>query len=512
MYARRMLGAWFLVALIARLVLAVPQTQPGYMDAAYYYAVADSLASGRGLTENFVWNYLTHPAMLPQPSNAYWMPLTSVIVAPFLWLPLDGYRAAQIPVILFSAALVPLTWAVSMRLFGRRDWAALSSLLMLFASFYTAYWAAIDSFALYALIGTAIAALVSHAASDGTGSVRPALATGLLIGLAHLTRADGFLWLIPALWLVASGRDAARRVPGLIAGYLVVMLPWFLRNIAAFGSPLPGGALFVRSYDDLFSFDTALTLEYFLATGPQAVAAQIGRALLLNLATLIGALHIVFFPLALIGVWVFRRNPFARAIGIYTVTLYIVMSTALSGVSWRGTMLHSLAAVLPALYVMAPPGLSAVIAYAAARRRWNIRQAERVFGFAFAALALLLSAGFYASSMRGGDEPPWNERETYYRDIGDYLAPQGNVGPVLSINPPLYWYFTRRAAIAVPSDSADAVRRAAAQFGARYLVLQPDHPRPLAALYADPRSDARFTLVSTFHDSTGAAVWLLRIE
>ena len=146
----------FGLALGVRAASAWFESQPGYMDAAYYFDVAASLARGTGLTENFIWNYLSHPTALPQPSNAYWMPLTSFVVAPFLWLGGDSYRAAQVPMVLLSALLVPLTYALSLKLFRRKDWALVSAVLMLASSFYAAFWPAVDSFALYALLGTGV--------------------------------------------------------------------------------------------------------------------------------------------------------------------------------------------------------------------------------------------------------------------------------------------------------------------------------------------------------------------
>ncbi len=513
---RRLLVSWFVIALVVRAALAALQTQPGYMDAAYYLDVADALASGRGLTDNFAWNFLNHPQALPQPSNAYWMPLTSLVVAPFLRLPIDEYRAAQLPMVLLAAALVPLTWWISLRLYGRRDWATASAVLMLAASFYTPYWGAIDGFALVALLGVSVAALLECTCGASMPRRRAlcAMAAGGAIGLTHLTRADGFLWLVPALWVMRLAPDKYRSAGALFAGYLVVMVPWLLRNTQAFGAPLPGGALFLTNYDDLFSYDKALTLDYLLAAGPAALAGQIGRALLLNAGTLAGALSIVYLPFALLGAWHARHRPFSQAALGYLAVSYGVLSVALSAVSWRGTMLHSLTAVLPALYVFAPVGLSHAIDWIARRRRtWNAARAERVFSIAFLLIAVLISAYFYLSNITGGGALGWNDREAVYRDIGTYLAAQRDgEAPVMCINPPAYWYFNRRPAIAVPSDSVEATLRAARQFGARYLVLEPDLPRPLKPLYADPASDARFVQMAEFRDAMGAIVRLFRIE
>ena len=48
----------FVLALLVRLLAALPQQQPSYMDAAYYYVNATNLAAGRGFVEDFVWIYL----------------------------------------------------------------------------------------------------------------------------------------------------------------------------------------------------------------------------------------------------------------------------------------------------------------------------------------------------------------------------------------------------------------------------------------------------------------------
>src|SRR5512146_3438245 len=69
------------LGLAVSLVVAASQNSPGYMDADYYYAGGIQLASGKGLTEPFLWNYLDDPAGLPHPAFSYWMPLASLLAA-----------------------------------------------------------------------------------------------------------------------------------------------------------------------------------------------------------------------------------------------------------------------------------------------------------------------------------------------------------------------------------------------------------------------------------------------
>src|SRR5512136_2130317 len=69
------------LALLVRVLAALPQMQPNYMDAAYYLVGGQRLAQGQGFTDPYVWNYLDQPSGLPHPSHLYWMPLPSILVA-----------------------------------------------------------------------------------------------------------------------------------------------------------------------------------------------------------------------------------------------------------------------------------------------------------------------------------------------------------------------------------------------------------------------------------------------
>jgi 4-amino-4-deoxy-L-arabinose transferase-like glycosyltransferase len=507
----------FALALAVRLASAWPQTQPGYMDAAYYFDIADSIARGTGLTENFIWNYLSHPAGLPQPSNAYWMPLTSILVAPFLRLFGDSYRAAQVPMVLLSAVLVPVTYALSLKLFHRRDWAMVSAVLMLASSFYAPYWPAIDSFALFALLGTAIFWLCARQV-DPVG-VQAALLCGALVGLAHLTRPDGFLLMLAPLAVWRNGLRPTKAVIALFCGYLLVMLPWFARNIIAFGTPLPGGGTaFLRAYNDLFSYDQMLTFEYWAGGGIEHIVAAWLRALTLNLATFAGALCFVYFPFAGAAAWQQRRLPIVQSATAFLGALFVLATLIFSQSGPRGTFLHSLAALLPMMYALAPAGLAATVGWVSARRRtWNAAQAERVFGAAFMLMAIVLSGYLYAVNVAGSSvEAGWNERYQTYRAVNAFLAKEGGnlydvSVPVMCINPPAYYYFSRRPAIALPTDDALALIHAAAAFGARFFILEPDHPAYLDSVYDFTVPDQRFQLRATFADSTGDQVQLYQI-
>src|SRR6266705_1521962 len=98
------------VSLISRIATAAVVTQPGYPDPAYYFDVAKNLASGHGFTEDFIFTYLTPAKSVVHPSNLYWMPLTSIVIAPFL-------------IILLSVSLPLLAYWIGWDIFQSRRYA-----------------------------------------------------------------------------------------------------------------------------------------------------------------------------------------------------------------------------------------------------------------------------------------------------------------------------------------------------------------------------------------------------
>src|SRR5712692_1704358 len=97
--------ALFVITLVFRIAIALPIQQAGYMDASYAMHIAENLARGHGFVEDVLWNYLDQPAGLPHPSNLYWMPLPSILIAPLYEIFGVSYRVAQIPFILISSFL-----------------------------------------------------------------------------------------------------------------------------------------------------------------------------------------------------------------------------------------------------------------------------------------------------------------------------------------------------------------------------------------------------------------------
>ncbi|HLA43906.1 MAG TPA: hypothetical protein VJZ27_10745 [Aggregatilineales bacterium] len=288
------------IVLLVSVFLILTTENPGYTDAYYYFNAGKSLASGDGLTDHYLWNYVNAPDAIPTESHRYWMPLASVVAAIPMVIFGTSFDAAQIVYVPFLIGLVWLSMWLAARVSGKKRhiWAA--GLMMLFGGFYFPFWLTTDTFAVYGLFGAGC--LVALGLGREQGESRWFAVAGALAGLAHLARADGLLFLIVGLiviWIpnfrrvnsahqhenVKEDYGANGSLPlftglgigvkttasiALIAAYIIVMLPWFVRNMDVLGSPLPSGGIgtiFLHEYNDLFNYPAEWSLDYFLDWG-----------------------------------------------------------------------------------------------------------------------------------------------------------------------------------------------------------------------------------------------------
>ena len=513
--SRRDLIAIYFLTLLARVVVAAFQVQPGYMDAYYTTVGAQRLAEGYGFTEPYVWNYLDDPSSLPHPSHLYWMPMPSIVGALPMAVFGPTFRAAQAPFVLLSATLPPIAYAIAWRATSQRRAAWIAALLMVFSGYYLPFWGVPESFTTYAVAGS-LALLLA-----GVGrSKAAAFAAGVCAGLAHLSRADGLLLLIPVM-LNAELRkqNVELRMQNerksflhsafcilhssiiVLLGYLVVMLPWFLRNLAVIGMPLSTAgtqSLWLCDYDELFSFDVTLDVNHWLGCGIDRILAAKARGLGMGIVHLAAENGLIFVaPLMAVGLWARRRDRLFRPAILYLALLFLTMTLAFTFVGDRGGLFHSSGALMPFLCAAAPIGLDAIVRLVARRRRtWHAATASRVFGAGMVALAALLSLVVVWNRVIGQD---WNGADTAYRQVGAWLAGQGDADSiVMAGNPPGFTFHTGHPSIVTPNGDVDTLVEAARRFGAKWLILDANRPRPLAALYDDPNLDARLKLTQTF--------------
>ena len=501
------------ITLFVRLLAALPQAQPNTMDAAYYTVGGQRLAQGYGFTDPYIWNYLDQPVTLPQPSHLYWMPLPSILVALSQSIFGVTYRAAQVPFVLLSSVLPLIAYAVAWQLSRVRRHAWLAALLTIFSAFYLPYWSVPESFAPFAVFGS-LALVLGSREGNKEGS-RPGVLAGACAGLAHLSRADGFLLLIPVL--IGAGRgqrntnDHRRRFilhPSAFIltflGYLLVMAPWFIRNLSVIGAPLSSAgtqAAWLCNYDELFTYGARFDVNHLLGCGLDRVLLTRLNGVASGVAHLIAENGLIFMALPIaIGLWQTRRRALIRGALIYLGLLFVVMTLVFTFAGDRGGLFHSTGALLPFFYAAAPIGLDTLIGWIAARRRtWQIKPARTVFTLASIGLAIGLSWFVYRGRVIGADvnDPVWNQADGASLAIGRALIDQGAIDPIVLVNnPPLFTYHTGLRSIAIPNGDVTMLLAAARQFGAQWVALDANRPAGLAELYAHPASDPRFRLAA----------------
>ncbi|MEI6047074.1 MAG: hypothetical protein WCS37_22255, partial [Chloroflexota bacterium] len=314
-----------------------------------------------------------------------------------------------------------------------------------------------------------------------------------LVNRFLLRRESGLDWLALGLMALTFG---------------LTLLPWLSRNLTDTGQLFPGGGLktlFLREYDDFFSYTKPLDLPYYLNQTDLSPTWGIGPLLGSKLDALFQNLLLVgrgtlFFmaPLFLLGF--FSRNfqsdtsasnikplflglqaeflPFT----IYLVTLYLAMSLVFTFPSTRGSVFHSSGGLLPFLYLVILAGLDRFIAWLGTISRPKAGLARRrTYSLMILAAALIMSVSFTFGLANG-----WNRDYSELKLVGAWLSENG-VADALVMAPdvPAYYYVNHRPAIVITNEPLPVNLELARRYGARYFILQPNHaPASLAELFA----------------------------
>ncbi len=474
------LAALLIVASLARGVTV----EPSYTDAYYHFNAASRLARGGGFVEVYLWNYLDAPVELPAPSHRYWMPLTSMLAA--LGMTVFGapgeYEAAQTPFILLAAGAGLVAYEATRSLAGNRRNAWIAGLLTAFGGFFAPRWGAIDTFAPYALIGSLALLCSGKALMRREGQSLYWLLTGCLAGLGHLTRPEGSLLLISACFAAIPARgflDQLRKrqwnvclTPVLLVGtaYLLVMLPWFMRNIAALGLILPTGGLRgigFSHYDDLFRYtETAVAAPAFGDAIMRLLEVRWAAALQ-GFATFIAVEGLIALaPFMLIGWWQRRGRPQLRGFTVLAIGIHVVMILVFPLQGNRGGLFHAAAALFPFWMALGVLGLDAAVDWVGERwRAWNTEQAKRVFSLAALSIGILVSLSVARSSQFDAGQ----NRPTLYAELSKLLPADARV---MINDPARLYYHLGHGGVTIPNDSVRVVPEIAKRYAIDYLVLE----------------------------------------
>jgi hypothetical protein len=492
----------FILGLAIPLVIAQFQPIPGYLDSDYYFAGGIQLATGKGFTEPYLWNYLDGTTSLPHPSHSYWMPLASIVSALGMWLTgQTTYSSARIFFFLIAALIPPITAELAYSFSKKRELAITSGLLAVFSVYNAPFVAVTDNFGLFMFFGGLYFIIATQLIEDSTRT-RNWLLLGLLAGLMALSRSDGLLWfaltLLFVLWRMPKesflrvAQYALRNSFLAIIGFFLVMSPWYLRNLNTFGTLMaPGGsrALWLANYDQTFIYPPSLlNMNSFLALGWQQILSARLAALGSNISSTFSA-HggILLFPFIIAGAISFRKDDRVKLAGLAFLILFLVMTLIFPFAGSRGAFFHSGAALQPMWWTLAPLGLEAILA-SLRKRGWGNDLGRVMFRSGLVMIAVILTV--FVTYFRLFDLG-WSEGQENYPAVEQFLQKNGIESKDLVIvrNAPGYYLETNRSAISIPYGDEQAILDVSKQFGAYYLVMEPESLiEPIKKIIQDPGS------------------------
>ncbi len=457
----------FAVALAVRLWLALQLPFPQLDDPAAYIQVARHLAGGRGLTSDVLWNYWIVFPTVTHPSNEFWMPLASLIMAGFIRVLGDSLFVAQLPGIIAGSLLAPLVYAMGRSLWpDQRRWSLLAAVLIVLSAVLVYQSVSADSSALYTLL--AVLALIGGAQAIDRRSVRWMMVAGVLCGLSYLTRSHGLL-LPVAIGVVAvfrlhqNPRVLIAQAATLAVSFGVVAGLWAARNSAAFGVMQPASlitAAAARNYGEWFNFGDLPSPAKLLADGGGAIVS----ARLSGLWYCLGVIVLCTFPYGLLGlpITLFRKETTFRIFALYGVALVLAAGLIFTVPSLTGSFYHSAGVYA----VWAALGCVIGVKYPYDRPRWRILAVgsyAMIIGLMLGQSALAWSSAIAASQAQ----------ERQFAEIAYWVkanVPPGE--PIITTQANTLNYATGYPTLTLPPlQDATVLRQLADRYGARYVVV-----------------------------------------
>jgi hypothetical protein len=459
--------------------------QPGYTDAYYHYNAAVKIASGEGFVDKYLWTYIGAPARLPAPSHLYWMPGTSIIASLGMMLFDVTFNGAQIALLVCLWAGAILGYWLGYRQDNSLRYAWVVGLVTLFSGFYARFWGTTDTFTPYLIFGGGTLAMMGYAMQATQRNLRWWFLAGMLAGFAHLVRTDGLLMLLVGWWilLIYFERSLKQRliwILGFTLGYLLVMTPWFLRNLSEIGTILPTGgtqAIWYTHYDDLFNFPPDASPQTFFADGVGLLINSRLEALLSNLQHLIAVEgFIVLTPFMLWGLWRKRNELFWRGVFWFTIGIHLAFTLVFPFPGARGGLFHATVALLPFWVMLGLLGMDASIRWLGKyRRAWRNPTPLYIFSSMVVLLAMWLTFSTQRTLL---NRPP------VYDEFMRVIPPNTRV---MRNDMPEMYYYTGIGGVVLANESVDVLREIAELYNIDYLIIE--YPNVPANVDLEPLPD-----------------------
>ena len=341
------------------------------------------------------------------------------------------------------------------------------------------------------LVGSARPTRIGASASKRT-PLALLVALGAVLGLAALTRNEAawlaLAWAVVAWRLPVPARDRLVFVAIPAAVALAFFAPWMIRNLFAFGSPLPGqaltNALSVQG-TDIFAWSEPATVSRYLAVGPARLLEMRVVGIEHNL---LDVLLVPGAPLSMIGLIALPLLAGIRTLQplmLVSIVIFLVTSLAFPVSTTWGTFLHAAGAVHVLLMISALLALDRLIAAIGRRRAWTRPVAWLAPALAVAG-ALLFSAAFMPA-FGSGSVATARQFAALDRQMTAAGLAIADLGPVITDAPIWVPYVGGGVGLALPYESPTSVVDLARHFGARtVVVVDGGHPFPARIAAGEP--------------------------
>ncbi len=493
--------ALFVLALLVRLALIAIYPDAAYPDSYYYVDVARAIAAGHGLNVDFIWifaevgNRIPEVPTLPVPANAHWLPLASLVQVPFIAAFGPTAVASALPLAIIGSLAAPLTWAIARDARAAPLVAVTAGVLSAIPAAATVFMAQPENFA---IMHPLVAAAIWCTARGLKGDNRAYAFAGLLAGLASLGRNDG-VFLGAAIGLVWFG-DRLRwwrgrrgsgswvhvedRRPisfaaavGCLALFLLVMGPWWARQLAVFGSISPtsssGAALWIRTISEWNSITVQPSLGQFLDQGLGTIVASRLEGLssaIGNFVVVIGS--VVLIPFLLVGAIGRARSRDFSPWFVYTGVVFLTATLLYPLHVPGGAFIHSAIGLAPHAAILSMEGVLILVSWIASRRRtWDERSANGFLAWGVVLLVVMTAVVFGRPVQERWDETR-QPRIALAAELDRLGVPATD--RLLSIDAAGFKYWTGRPGVVTPDDPIETIEAVARAYEIRWLILERD--------------------------------------
>lgn len=480
-------------ALLLRVILAQFVVHPGIGDPNHYYNLGQRLLDGHGFTIDYVWQFNDPPDSIEHPTD-YWLPMTGMFAAGGMAAFGRSVDGAIVPFILTGTLLVLVTYAAAKQ-FGLGEIASL---------FVAAAAGVLPEFVLNSVrTDTTIinAVLVCGSILLLTrglrhSDVRAYIGSGLLAGLAYLTRNDALLLLpmlavvvvVHALWGNLRRWYLVLIVPALM---LLVAAPWLIRNqqtLGYVGNRESEIMFFFTQQQDHFAYQGDFSLQSMLEK--QAIPELIGKRLFEMAAgvKLMYTLLDVFLPVAVAGglLLVIAARDRQRLLAIAPAVIllggaYVLYTILVPFKGQSGSLKKVILTVIPLLLPLAGLALERAVR----DQRILIGTAVLAIGFTGANAVELVRADVAATVRYLG----------YMQRVVDVALAlpdtNGDDKIILMAQDPFMLRYYGVQSVMMPMATREGVLEVAERYGVDYIMFPPARP-PLDPLHTGEDSDPRF--------------------